>query len=98
MNYLAHLHLSGPDPELRTGNLIGDLVKGRLNHPRLSALPPPWLRGLALHRFIDHFTDTHPLAARSRQRFAAAGLGRLSGILTDVCYDCLLYTSPSPRD
>ncbi|MFW6268359.1 MAG: ACP phosphodiesterase, partial [Marinilabiliaceae bacterium] len=29
MNYLAHLYLSGDDPEILMGNFIGDYVKGR---------------------------------------------------------------------
>ena len=62
MNYLAHLHLSGPDPDCRTGNLMGDFVRGRLYASRLEALPPGYGQGLRLHRFIDHFTDTHPVA------------------------------------
>ena len=28
MNWLAHLLLAEPDPELCLGNLLGDLVKG----------------------------------------------------------------------
>ncbi len=30
MNFLAHALLSGPDPALRVGGLIGDFVKGPL--------------------------------------------------------------------
>lgn len=30
MNFLAHALLSGPDPALRVGGLMGDFIKGPL--------------------------------------------------------------------
>lgn len=61
MNYLAHLVLSGQDPQIRMGNLMGDFVTGRLEHARLSHLPGKVRLGLALHRWIDHTTDHAPV-------------------------------------
>ena len=57
MNYLAHLVLSGSDPAVRMGNLMGDFCVGRLEHPRFQNLPPNIRLGLALHRWIDEQTD-----------------------------------------
>ena len=37
-------------------------------------------------------------ANSGRTRYTPADLGSASGIINDVRYDCLLYTSPSPRD
>ena len=49
MNFLAHLHLSGDDPDILTGNMMGDFVKGRLE----GRFPPLVTLGLELHRRID---------------------------------------------
>jgi len=57
MNYLAHLVLSGPDPEVRMGNLMGDFCVGRLEHPRFQKYSAHVRLGLALHRWIDEKTD-----------------------------------------
>ncbi|MGA2151478.1 MAG: DUF479 domain-containing protein, partial [Geobacteraceae bacterium] len=51
MNFLAHLYLSGDDPELLVGNLLGDFVKGRLS----GNFPDGIERGIELHRRIDSF-------------------------------------------
>lgn len=40
------------------GNFCGDYVKGKLDADRQSAFPENFLKGVRLHRFIDHFTDT----------------------------------------
>ncbi|MGL4552092.1 MAG: ACP phosphodiesterase, partial [Gemmataceae bacterium] len=64
MNWLAHALLSPPDPEVRLGNLLADLVKGRDRHP----MGEPFRRGIALHQRIDRFTDAHPVVHRSIAR------------------------------
>jgi acyl carrier protein phosphodiesterase len=88
MNWLAHVFLSEPDVEHRLGNLLADLVKGR---DRLG-MSAGFLRGTKTHQAIDAFTDSHPVAGRSRARISDEH-GRFAGILVDVFYDHLLAVS-----
>lgn len=85
MNWLAHLLLAESDPELRLGNLLGDLVKGQAR----KALSPKLQRGLECHQAIDIFTDKHPIVKHSKQ-IIAPQYRRFSGILIDVFYDYIL--------
>lgn len=85
MNYLAHLHLGGDQPEQLLGSLYGDFVKGPLEG-RFSL---PLEQAIRLHRHIDTFTDSHPLVLASLARFPAARR-RFAGIILDVFFDhCL---------
>ncbi|HJV34499.1 ACP phosphodiesterase [Geomonas sp.] len=88
MNYLFHLHLSGDDPEILTGNFMGDFVKGRLT----DQWPPLVRRGIELHRAIDSFAHTEPAFNRSRLRIAPH-FGLYRGILVDLFYDHFLATT-----
>ena len=99
MNYLAHLHLGGAAPAQLLGSLYGDFVKG----PLAGQWPADIEAAIRLHRRIDVFTDSHPLQAQARARFAIERR-RYSGILLDVFFDhCLAlhwadYASePLPR-
>ncbi len=85
MNYLGHL-LVLPDAGLITlGNLLGDFFKGRVE-----GIEPVDLRlGVALHREIDRFTDSHPVVMRSVARLGPERR-RLGGVLVDVFYDHFL--------
>ncbi|HEY5975737.1 MAG TPA: DUF479 domain-containing protein, partial [Geobacteraceae bacterium] len=65
MNFLFHLYLSGDDPELMVGNLMGDFVKGRLMPGRF---PIGIERGLVLHRAIDSEAGRNGHFRSSRQR------------------------------
>jgi acyl carrier protein phosphodiesterase len=61
-----------------------------------------FLRGVRTHQRIDAFTDSHPVAGRSRARFAA-GYRRFAGILVDIFYDHFLARDwgrycPEPLD
>jgi acyl carrier protein phosphodiesterase len=85
LNYLVHLYLSGPDPEIQLGGLMGDFVKGRIaaDYPEKIAL------GLHLHRRIDSLAQNSPHTRRSRQRLDPKfGHGR--GIIVDIFYDHFL--------
>jgi len=89
MNFLAHFLLSDNDEDLRLGNLLGDVVKGRVeryDHPGVSER---MRTGIRLHRAIDSFSDTHAVVRRSKQRIAGR-YGRLSGVIVDVYYDHVL--------
>ena len=85
MNYLAHFHLAWPEELLVAGGLEGDFHKGLLP----GRLPPALESGVALHRAIDAFTDSHRLVAELRRGFPA-GLRRYAGILIDLCFDHFL--------
>src|SRR5690242_14634083 len=63
MNHLAHLFLAAPTAESLIGNLAGDFVKGRIG----DRFPPAIADGIAQHRRIDAFTDSHPSVAAFRR-------------------------------
>jgi len=88
MNFLAHLYLSGNHEEIMVGNFIGDYVKGK----EYLYYPEKIRRGIMLHRFIDSFTDSHPITKISRSHFSEK-YGKYSGIITDIFYDYFLSTS-----
>lgn len=85
MNFLAHLALSGNEPEILVGNLMGDFVKGRLGGRYSGRL----LAGLELHRKIDSFAENHPGFVRSKRRLDSS-LGHYRGILVDLFFDHFL--------
>lgn len=85
MNYLAHLLLAGDDPALRLGGILGDFVKG----PLPGNLPASVARGVALHRRVDSFADSHPAFQASRRRVSNARR-RYAGVMVDMFYDHLL--------
>jgi acyl carrier protein phosphodiesterase len=85
MNWLAHALLSPPDPEIRLGNLLGDLVKG----PDRKRVRKAFGVGLRLHQFIDRYTDSHPVVHRSIARLQGA-FPLVGGILIDIMYDHVL--------
>ena len=85
MNYLAHLHLGGPQPGDLLGSLYGDFVKG----PLQGRWPAEIEAGIRLHRQIDAFTDSHPLVLQAKSRFPSERR-RYAGILIDLFFDhCL---------
>ncbi len=85
MNFLAHALLAGDDPALVVGGVAGDWVKGLLP----AGLPDDLARGVALHRAIDSFAESHPAFRQSRARVSPARR-RYAGVLVDIFYDHLL--------
>jgi acyl carrier protein phosphodiesterase len=85
MNFLAHSVLAGERQTDRIGGVIGDFVKGYLP----AGLSPALASGVALHRAIDHYADSHPAFAASRARVSLERR-RVSGVLVDLFYDHLL--------
>ncbi|MFZ9982655.1 MAG: ACP phosphodiesterase [Cyclobacteriaceae bacterium] len=86
MNYLAHLYLSGDDPEVRIGNFIGDFVRGRTPEQEY---PVRMAVGIHLHRNIDAFTDSHPIVRESKLRLRPT-YRHYSGVIVDIFYDHFL--------
>jgi len=85
MNYLAHAYLSFNQPAILVGNMISDFVKGRKKFD----YPPGIQQGIALHREIDNFTDTHPVTREAKEVFRPA-YRLYAGAFTDVVYDHFL--------
>ena len=85
MNYLAHAYLSFGDPEVLTGNMISDFVKGKKKFEYEKRV----LAGIDLHRSIDEFTDVHPVNKEVSNIFKPA-YGLYSSAFVDVVYDHFL--------
>lgn len=85
MNYLAHLHIADHCQSSLLGNLLGDFVRGNPESQFSSEISA----GVRLHRFVDSFTDSHPLVIESKGHFPQ-GVRRFSGIALDMFWDhCL---------
>lgn len=85
MNYLAHIFLSGNNPEIQIGNFIGDFVKGS----KLKKYPTEIKKGIILHRLIDEYTDNHTVV-KETVLFLRPEFGRYSAIITDMYFDYFL--------
>jgi len=86
MNFLAHLYLSGDNPKVMIGNFIGDFVKGKNLTERFDA---DIAKGIALHREIDWFTDTHAVVKQSKDRLRPK-YRHYSGVIVDIFHDHFL--------
>lgn len=82
MNYLSHLYLSGNHQDILIGNFIADAVKGN----KFNNYPDGIKKGILLHRYIDTFTDTHPIAKRSMKRLNDR-YRHYKGVIIDIIYD-----------
>lgn len=85
MNLLAHAYLSGDNEYLMIGNFIADHIKGN----NIDHFSPEVIKGIHLHRAIDHYTDHHPIFNRSCNRLHKK-YHRYSGIIVDILYDHFL--------
>jgi len=85
MNHLAHLFLAEPTAESLIGNLAGDFVKG----PLADRFTPGIRAGIANHRRIDAFTDTHPSVAAFR-RVLVPEHGHYARVIADMFLDHFL--------
>ncbi len=85
MNYLGHLYLAEDNSASLVGNLLGDFVKGSIS----AALPDEIRYGIALHRKVDVFTDSHEIVRASMRRITPARR-RFAGIMVDMFYDHFL--------
>jgi acyl carrier protein phosphodiesterase len=87
MNYLAHAYLSFGEPQILTGNMISDFVRGKKKFEYSTAIQ----NGITLHRFIDEFTDTHD-ATRQAKAFFRPHYRLYAGAFVDIVYDHFLAT------
>jgi acyl carrier protein phosphodiesterase len=85
MNFLAHFYLSGNDTGLLQGNFLADAVKGK-KHLEYSA---EIQKGILMHRFIDHYTDTHAVTERTKARLRPE-FHHYAPVIVDVFYDHFL--------
>ncbi len=86
MNFLAHLFLSGDNPELMVGNLLEDFVVGRIDHPRNIGYSKDIKNGILLHRIIDSFTDTHE-AVSACKSVLYEKYHKYAAVLIDIFFD-----------
>jgi acyl carrier protein phosphodiesterase len=86
MNFLAHVYLSGDNPKIMLGNFIGDFVKGK---QALNSFEKEIILGIALHRHIDAFTDTHEIVHESKKRLRLK-YRHYANVIVDVFYDHFL--------
>lgn len=85
MNFLAHLHIAEYCQSDLAGNLLGDFAKG---NPE-GKYPNNVVDGIRLHRFVDRYTDTHPLILQQKTLFGPK-IKRFSPIALDMFWDhCL---------
>lgn len=85
MNYLAHIFLSGENPNVMIGNFMADSIKGS----KYTSYTPEIQKGILLHRQIDTATDAHPAFRQSTKRLHK-NYGHYSGIIVDIFYDHFL--------
>jgi acyl carrier protein phosphodiesterase len=89
LNYLAHAYLSFGDPDILAGNMISDFVKGKKKYEYADRIQ----MGIALHRKIDEYTDSHP-ATRQAGEFLKNAAGPYAGAFVDIVYDHFLANDP----
>lgn len=85
MNYLAHMFLSFELEEFVVGQFIADEVKGSA----YKNFKPGISEGILLHRFIDHYTDTHPACLELRAELRGEH-GLFTPVVMDVFFDYAL--------
>jgi acyl carrier protein phosphodiesterase len=88
INYLAHLYFASPTPESMVGNLLPDFTKKITEQEYSNEI----IQGVELHRFIDAYTDKHPVFKQSRSRISTERR-RFSAVLVDIFYDHFLATN-----
>ncbi len=85
MNFLGHCYLTRLNKNLIPGNLAGDYFKGDLK--KHSNYPKHIIRGVEIHRYIDHTTDNSPFIQEAAHLLQESGIRRISYIATDILLD-----------
>lgn len=87
MNFLAHLHCSPNHDLIRVFNFTGDGFRG--NSWKTDAVPEKII-GVELHRFIDTYTDQHPLSKTAKASLRNRA-GKTASIALDLLGDHFLH-------
>ena len=87
MNFLAHLHCSPNQELIRVFNFTGDGFRG--NKWKLKATDA-MIIGVELHRFIDSFTDKHPLSKIAKESIRPKA-GKTAPVALDLLGDYFLH-------
>ena len=85
MNLVVHQLLSFRNPRWQVGNHLGEVIKGK----KFLEYSPDIQKGILLHRFIDTYSDQHPVVKRS-STWLHGNYGKFSPIIVDIYYDFLL--------
>ena len=85
MNYLAHIYLSGNDNDIKIGNFIADFIYGNQYQDYSENIK----KGILLHRYIDTYTDAHPVFRQSKKRLFPE-FRHYSSVIIDMFYDHFL--------
>ncbi len=85
MNFLAHIYLSGDNDLIKIGNFMADGIRGK----QFETYPFEIQKGIILHRFIDTYTDAHPIFRKSTKRLHH-NYHHYAGVIADVFYDHFL--------
>jgi acyl carrier protein phosphodiesterase len=99
MNYLAHMFLSFDEPDIITGNFLGDMISNK----DVKTYPEGIRKGVFIHRQIDTFTDDHPEVLKGVRRLYK-NHSKYASVLIDIYYDYILalnwptYTNETMQD
>jgi len=85
VNFLAHIYLTDGYPMETIGNFMADGIKGK----KYLKYSEEIQRGILIHRWIDSYTDSHPIVRQSTKRLHAK-YGHYSGVIVDILYDHFL--------
>ena len=82
MNFLAHIHLSGNNDDIKLGNFIADSVRTK----DLPNFKKDIQLGIQLHWAIDDFTDHHETVKKSKALLYEEH-HKYGAVLVDIFYD-----------
>ena len=85
MNHLAHFFLSCENDDRLIGNFIADYIRNKEVANYSAAVQ----EGIALHRKIDTFTDTHPIVKQGTRRLQTHH-HKYAPVVLDILYDNIL--------
>ncbi len=77
--------MSFDDKEITLGNFFADHIRGN----KFKHFPEKIQKGILLHREIDTFTDSHPIAKQSSKRLHK-NYSHYSRVIVDIFYDHFL--------
>lgn len=85
MNFLAHISLSPHRSTEQVGNFLGDFIRGS----ELQSFESEIVKGVQVHRFIDEYTDNHPVVEDLRETLRS-DFRKFAGVVIDVYFDHFL--------